>query len=380
MIRITYIISHIDQAPFFEKFLRMLDKSKFDVSVLLLNPGESKLEEFIVREGINFRSIKYRGKRDYIKALYKCYRFLKKNRTKIVHAHLIDAGLLGLFAAFLAGIKLRVYTRHGGSQRVYFPKGAKHDKAINRLATHIIATCENVKEILTGEEKVLPSKITVINLAFNIAELLYPDQNSVEELQVKYNPQNKKPVIGVISRWVEWKGIQFIIPAFKKVLESYPDALLVLANTNGNYSAEIRKQLSDVNPENICLITFERKYCELYQLFDVFVHVPVGKRFEAFGQIYVEALSAGIASVFTKAGIADEIIEDDYNAIVVDFENSEQILAGIIRILGDPVLKNKLVKNGKESIRDKFTFDSHMQKQERFYLDIYNSMYYEETH
>ncbi len=44
------------------------------------------------------------------------------------------------------------------------------------------------------------------------------------------------------------------------------------------------------------------------------MHVTIGKHYEAFGQIYVEALAAGIPSVFTLTGIAPEIIEHEHNA------------------------------------------------------------------
>jgi glycosyltransferase involved in cell wall biosynthesis len=371
MIKVTYIISHIDQAPFFETIFKRIDKSRFDISVILLNPAESKLEDMLLAENIYCKRVNYRGKKDYAKALYQCFSFLRRIKPDMVHAHLIDAGLIGLTAALLAGIKNRIYTRHGGSQRVYFERGIKHDKAINRLSTHIIATCENVKQILTEELNVPPEKITIINLAFDVDQFAHPDKVCVEELKQKYNPHNRGPVIGVISRWVEWKGIQFIIPAYRKFLATHPHALLILANATGNYGPQLEKQLQTFSHEEITLIPFEKKFHELYQLFDFFVHVPIEKQYEAFGQIYIEALAAGIPSVFTMAGIAPEIIEDGYNAVVVDFKNSEQITEALQNLSADTSRREKLIENGKMSVQGKFEFSRHLQEQETMYTRIY---------
>jgi glycosyltransferase involved in cell wall biosynthesis len=371
MIKVTYIVSYIDQAPIFENTFRLIDKTRFEVSVILLNPGGSQLEDVMLADNIYCKTIIYRGKKDYAKAIYKCFSLLRKLKPDIVHAHLIDAGLIGLLAAYLAGIKNRLYTRHGGSQKVFLKKGVKHDKAINFLATHTIATCENVKEIQVEEGHVPPEKITIINLAFDYDRLTNPDPYWIEQLKQKYNPHNRGPVVGVISRWVEWKGLQYILPAFKEFLVSHPNALLIMANASGVYAPELEKQMKTFKPEEITLIRFEKKFYELYQLFDFFVHVPVGKRFEAFGQIYVEALAAGIPSVFTLAGIGAEIIKDDYNAIVVDFKNSAQITEALNKLAADPCLQEKLSQNGKASVLGKFDFSRHVHEHEVLYTKLY---------
>src|SRR5256885_4070776 len=42
------------------------------------------------------------------------------------------------------------------------------------------------------------------------------------------------------------------------------------------------------------------------KLLDVFVHAPIAPQVEAFGQVYVEAMAAGVPSVITRAGIRSE--------------------------------------------------------------------------
>lgn len=370
MIKVTYILSDVDHAPFFEHTFSLIDKSRFTVSVILLASKTSRFEEFIQAKGMVYERIHFTGKKDYPKAILKTIRFFRKVRPDIIHTHLADASMIGLVAGKLTGIKKRVYTRHGGTQKFFFDKGKKYDKAIHAMSTHIIATCENVKEVLMEEDKVKAEKITIVNLAFEMDRFYNPRQEIVKELVQKYNPNDRHPVIGVISRWVGYKGINYIIPAFREVLKEYPNALLLLINARGNQVKEIGAMLTDFTPGQVKAVEFESNIYELYQVFDIFVHVPVGKHYEAFGQIYIEALAAGIPSVFTMAGIAAEFIRHEHDALIVDYKNADEIRDAILRLLKDSTLRNKIIQNGKESVRGRFEFDRYIKSLEAFYSRI----------
>ena len=104
-------------------------------------------------------------------------------------------------------------------------------------------------------------------------------------------------------------------------------------------------------------------------LFDVYVHVPIDAELEAFGQTYVEALAAGIPSVFTRSGVAREFIRHEHNALLVDFQNAEQVYQAIGRLLTDAVLRDTLIKNGREDIKVPFSLETMMNKLEKLYAE-----------
>jgi len=83
------------------------------------------------------------------------------------------------------------------------------------------------------------------NCASWIARKSFSNINNedIELIKTKYNFEGYNPVIGVISRFTEWKGVQYIIPAFKLLLDEYPHAKLVLANATGDYENEINNLL-----------------------------------------------------------------------------------------------------------------------------------------
>ncbi len=180
-----------------------------------------------------------------------------------------------------------------------------------------------------------------------------PDVEIVRSLKNKYNHSNKYPVVGVIARWEEPKGIQYTIEAFKIFLKEYPDALLLLFNVNDNmaYSNVLNNLLADMPGSSYKKIFFESNIYELYSLFDLYVHVPVNKIYEAFGQTYIEALAAGIPSIFTLSGIANEFIENEINALVVNYNSSNDIYNAIKRLVKEEGLRKKIIFNGKNDVK-----------------------------
>jgi glycosyltransferase involved in cell wall biosynthesis len=193
-------------------------------------------------------------------------------------------------------------------------------------------------------------------------------QNEIEDLQNKYNLQNKNPIIGVIARWIHLKGIQYIIPAFKQLLEIYPNAHLVLANAQGDYAHEIKKSLVDLPQTSYTEILFEKNLPALYKTFTLYVHTPINAEVEAFGQTYVEALAAGVPSVFTLSGVAREFIEDEKNALVVDFCNGQQIFEAMQKLLSHTDLQKKITENGKEIVKKLFLLQKHIELLEKLYV------------
>lgn len=367
-INITYIISNINKALAFEWISTDLNKNKFNLNFILLNPGESELETYLKQNDISVDRITYRSKNDIPAAIFKTWKTLKKHKTTVVHTHLFEANIIGLTAAKLAGISKRIHTRHHSDyHHRYYPNAVKYDKLINYLSTDIIAISEVVKNILISKEHVSLKKIHLIHHGFKLEQFSNCSESSIIQLKQKYISNNPYPVVGVISRYTEWKGIQFIIPAFEQLLKTYPEALLILSNANGDYKEEIKKLLQTIPKKNYLEISFESDIFTLYKLFDIFIHVPVSIEIEAFGQTYVEALAAGVPSIFTLSGIANEFIIDQHNAMVVNHRNSNEIYMALRELLENRSLKETLIKNGKKDVISRFSLNKMISSLEHLY-------------
>ncbi len=367
--KITYIVSNINKAVSFEWVAENLDRRKYTISFLLIGAKPGYLYEWLKNNNIEVNFITYKSKNQLFWIFLKVFYFLFKSKPSVVHTHLFEANLVGLFAAKFLGIKKRIYTRHHSTfHHEYFPQAIKWDRIINWLATDIVAISENVRNVLLKYEDVDYRKIHLIHHGFDLSEFQSVTQERVELLTSKYGIEKTKgPVIGVISRYTLWKGIQYIIPAFQRILDNYPDALLIIANANGPDKSFIQELLyKNIPSSNVLEIEFENDLFALYKLFDIYVHTPINSEIEAFGQTYVESLASGVPSIFTLSGVAAEFIRNEYNALVVEFEDANQIYNALLKLLNDRILCQSLIQRGTNSIQ-KFSLNNYIDKLDRLY-------------
>lgn len=368
-INLTLIISGTRKVLFFNWLSEYLDKEKFNLSFILINDFKTETEEYLEEHGFKVYGIKSSGKKGLLSILFKIYKILKKEKTDIIHTHLFEASLMGLIAAKIYGVKKRIHTRHHSNyHHLYSKKGVIYDSLINYLSTDIVAISNVVKNILI-KEGVNPSKICCINHGFKLD--IYNDVNneSIDLIKKKYNIDEKKTIIGVVSRYTSEKGIQYIISAFKKFLKDYPDTMIILANALGSNAKKIKMQLKEIQDNNSVLeIEYEKDMPALYKCMNIFIHTPIGKEYEAFGQIYVEAMAAGIPCIVTLAGIAGEYVINRHNALVVDYCDSEEIYKAMKLYMTDNTLKQEIVENGVKSVYEKFQIEQMITRLENLYL------------
>lgn len=362
------MVSDLSSMPMLEWIAESLNAARFESFFILLNAGPSQLEDFLRGRGFEVFRLSLPSKRQIPCSAVSLFTIFRRLRPHVVHTHLFIGSLVGLLAARLAGVTKRIYTRHYASMHhVYHPRAVLVDRLINWLATDIVCSSSVVEGVLFDLEGVPASKLHRIPHGFRLDLFSDVPTARVEALREKYGLGERSPVIGCIARFQELKGIQYVVPAFQELLESYPRAVLVLGNTIGNYEMEIRRLLKGIPAGCVVEIPFEPDVYALYRLFDVFVHVPVGATLEAFGLVYVEALAAGVPSVFTMSGIAREFIVSGSNAVVVGYRDVDGIVSAVRTLLEDRRLAGRLSAQGRRDVAKRFELAPMIERLEKLY-------------
>lgn len=371
MKKITYIISNINRAQEFEWVAQYLNREQFELNFILIDQLETPeiINEFkkFNREVTHYN---YSTRFQFIPIFIKLIFQLIQIKPQIVHCHLPEATYLGLTAAFLAGIKNRIYTRHHSTfNHVYHPKSVWVDRYCNALATKIVSITQLVSNTLINLEKVSSEKIVLIHHAIDIKRFEEVSDEDVYRLKNKHNIPQDHYIVGVISRYTEWKGVQYIIPAFEQFNLQHPKTHLVLANAKkGEYKAQIAALLQQLPTDSYTEIEFESNLFALHKSFDVFVHTPIDSECEAFGQIYIEALAAQTPSIFTLSGVAIEINKLNEFTKIVNHCDSEKILEALNEtFLND--FKNK-TDRGFKLVNLNFSIDTKINKLENLYHEL----------
>lgn len=361
--KICSVFYEVDISHLVKTMGDIVDSLDFKSSLIFIGRKKPGLSNYFIKKGHEVYFIKYESKRNLPYAIWKAYKLLKLIKPYIIHTHLFEANIIGLTAAFLAKVPKRVHTRHiGNENHVYSNFGKYYHRYINLISHHIIAISDVVSEILEKDENVNNDKIHVVPHGFDL-EAIKCDPGNKAVLRKKYGLEDHYPIIGSISRFIHWKGVQYTIEAFEKLLLDFPNAKLVLANANGPYKVQIEKKLEKIPKRNFVTIPFEKKIFDLYPTFNVFVHVPINRVSEAFGMVYVEPLQLGVPSVFTISGIAANFIEDKKNALVVPYQNSDAIYSAVSEIVENESTRKMITSEHSKTSISEFS-------QERFKIRI----------
>ena len=142
-----------------------------------------------------------------VRALWRLWRLMWRERPTIVHTHTAMAGCLGRVAAVLAGVPVIIHTFHGNSLRQYFsPVASAGFLAIERLLarrTDIICVISQQQlNELCGEFRIAPrNKFRVVPLGLDLTSCLQQPPPS----------PNGTLRIGWFGRLVEIKNIGLLL-------------------------------------------------------------------------------------------------------------------------------------------------------------------------
>ena len=352
MIKVLYIISDIDRAQSFEWIADYYNSiPSIELAFCFLSATKPATAVYLEKRCHNISYIKLKGKRDWPSAFAKLVKLLRHGKPEIVHCHLLTASVLGLTAACFANIKCRIFTRHHGSMHhTRHRKGLLWDALCNRIATAIVSISPATSIILSEWERVPQEKIVVIPHGFPLGMYSKVDETRRDLFKHKHGIPFDRKIVGVVSRFEDWKGIQYTIDAFAAALQVHNDIHLLLMNANGSYAHVIQRHLQCIPSCYYTIIPFDPDIASAYAAMDVFVHVPVDPYVEAFGQVYVEALAARVPIICTLSGIAPAIIKNNNNALVVPFCDSQAITDCLLRLLEHPRLGKTLASNGRRQV------------------------------
>jgi len=161
---------------------------------------------------------------------WKSYWFIRKLirdfKPDIVHTHAAKAGTLGRLAAFHEGVPVVLHTFHGHVFHSYFsPAKTKFFLAIERYlasrSSAIVAISAIQKKELTQIYKVADeSKITVVNLGFDLDRFMNNRESNRNSFRSLYQLEEEVLAIGIIGRLVSIKNHPMFIKVIKRLKEA----------------------------------------------------------------------------------------------------------------------------------------------------------------
>ena len=295
-----------------------------------------------------------------LRALFRLYWLIRENRFTVVETFTHQSNLLGLPLAWAAGVPVRFASHHG--RVANFPPWliGVHSGIVNLgIATGMIAVSTRMCELAVKEEGIKPDRITVIPNGIDIStEVLLDEQERLSYRQsLGVSPGDF--LILSVGRLVHPKGHRYLLEAMPGVLKRFPHTVLVIAG-DGPLRESLEAEAQTLQIEQSVRFAGSRKDVpRLLRLADCFVMASLS---EGLPVALLEAMWAGLPVIATNAEGIGEVIVDGENGLLVPTADSSALGQAIQRIMSDEALRERLGREGKAQVANKFSID-HMCKQ-----------------
>ena len=348
----------------FLQYLKCIDRSRFDIHTAV--PSGSALIPLIENEGFSVTETKFGHDRSFEKgAVGELRGIIKELRPDIVHTH---SSLAGKIAAYLCGVKSRIYTRHSAFEMpkrlTTFPGKQINGFVNNTLSTDIIAVAKAAADNLT-DTGVNPRKITVI---LNGVE---PVRKLSEEEKLNFRRSlgiGEDEFVGLISARLEsYKGHTYLLESAKIIKERLGDSakFRIIFMGDGSERENLERRRRELGVEDIIIFTgFVNDITPYCNIMDLNLNSSLA---EAASLALCEGMSLGKPAVVTDFGGNPEMITDGVNGLIVPVRDSSAMAEAILRLIEDRNLYNCLAKGALERYERDFTSQVMTRKVEQVY-------------
>ena len=292
-------------------------------------------------------------------SLIRLSRELYRIRPTIVHAHTPKGGMLGMLAAWLTRVPLRIYHLHG--LRYMTARGWRRrllmatERLSCSLATRVLCVSDSIRDVAIADTLCEPGKIVVLaggtingvdaDGAFNPDRF---DPGTRPTVRHKLGIPDDALVIGFVGRIVRDKGIHELAEAWGRLRHDCPDAHLVLAGPiepQDPIDPIVLRSLGD--DSRVHLTGMMADTASLYVAFDL-VALPTYR--EGFPNVPLEAAAMRLPVVATHIPGCVDAVDDGVTGTLVPARDAEALREAIASYLADETRRTAHGVAGRERV------------------------------
>ena len=306
----------------------------------------------------------------------KLFQVVRRHKIEVIHAHNYEAALVGGLVGKLTGVPViynAINTMIGELPSFNFirPRAlavglAKLlDYFVPRLADMIIADTEELRSFIL-DRGVDPARVITIHSGVQPEMFAAANGSPVRDRFAA----GDGPLIIYTGTFDDFQGLDYLMAAFKIVHERKPAASLLLVGSTINpaHSAKYERMAADLG----FAPRFRMTSCTLDELPDFLAaaDVAVVPRPESAGipTKLLNYMAAGNAIVSFKQSAT--ILQDRETALLIEPATAQNFAKGIVCLLDDPVLAQRLRANVKSFVVGRFDWPSIATKLEAVYAGL----------
>lgn len=299
--------------------------------------------------------------------------------ANVVHCHTWYAHYAGILAKIGYGIPL-VITTHSLEplrpwKREQLGRGYDLSSWVERtaleMADAIVAVSKETKEDILRLFNVHPDKVHVIYNGIRVEQ--YQPTKETTALE-KHGVDPSRPFVLFVGRITRQKGIIHLVNAIRHINPEAQVVLLAGAPDTPEIAAEMESSVAEVKQHRDNVI-WVQEMLDKPSIIQMYSHAAVfccPSIYEPFGIINLEAMACNTAVVASAVGGIKEVVVNGETGILVPLEQqteapyepvdpqrfSQDLAAGVNKLLADESLRNAMAARGMQRARELFSWSS----------------------
>ena len=281
---------------------------------------------------------------------------VKREHIDIIHANTRVTQVMAALASCRRNIPF-VSTCHG------FFKPRLFRRLFPCWGKGIIAISRGVQQHLIRDFHLEPSNVHLISNGIDVAQfaVLSEEERSKKRRQWK---TEGGPIVGIIARLSDVKGIDVLINAWAPVLAQFSQAQLWIVG-EGPEEQRLRDLVKRLGlGTSVRFEPIVNRTADILPVFDVFVMPSLQ---EGLGLSVIEAQAAGVPVIASDIGGLPELIEDGKTGVLVPSGQSDVLAQKIIVVLKDPQKARAMAATARIQVEEKFSMERMVEGTIRFY-------------
>ncbi|MDB4945229.1 MAG: capsule biosynthesis protein CapM [Labilithrix sp.] len=332
----------------------------------IATPGEF-LDRFAERDHVPVTAVSMPRKitplQDLV-AVARLWRVLRRLDPDIVQGGTPKGGLLGMMAATLAGVPVRIYhirglplmTATGARRHLY----RWSERISCSLAHHVLCVSHSVRDVVIAEGLCPAGKIETLRSGsgngvdgagrFSPARL---GEDSRQKTRARYGIPDDALLIGFVGRLIQKKGIVDLMAAWDAVKDEHPEMHLVVG---GPFEAvdpipdDVKRRME--SDPRVHVVGYVDDTPAFYTALDLFVFPTYFH--EGFPNVPLEAAAMGLPVIATTIAGCTDAVEDGVTGTLVAPRDPVALTAAIRRYVADPELRRRHGAAGRERVLREF--------------------------
>ncbi len=342
-----------------------LKKSGYHVSILC--QPDSNIQKKALEEGTTAIPILSKGV-GRIGSILRLNKYLRENKTDIIHTHLSNDLWVLAPALKLSGSKAKLILSKGMESGVS-KKDIFHRWLYNRV-DYVVPVSNFIKQNVLKTCPVDEEKLEVIHDGIQL-EKFNPEPYDKKEIRKKLGFDDSKIVIGMVGRMSPGKGHEIFFKCAKNIMESdlrNGVRFIVVGGASfgeENYEKKLLAEADSMGLKNSITFTGYQSNVPYYLSAMDVLAFPSNE--ESFGGTVVESMAMGLPVAAFNSGAVPEIVVEGETGLLVPKNDASALTGALVKLTKDGELRAKLGANGRMRAKKYFDMKEYIKKFEELY-------------